>query len=88
MSRDTQFSQWAKAVLNRMLESRDRGWIDFNVWDQDEIEEYSTLLARAAYDLVSHVLLNTGPMMFDCFSHEEQIAAIPDMPALSKEQGE
>ena len=71
MNRDTQFAGFAKMLWQELYHEID--------WQQDSGEGVEQIIARRAYDLVSHTLLNTGPMMLDCYSHEEQVAAIPDM---------
>lgn len=54
-NRDKQFAGFGRAVIMRMLAVRD-GWIDFNEWDKEEIEEYSAIVAQAASELVMHTL--------------------------------
>lgn len=82
--RDTQFVGFACRLLQDLL---DQGaYVAISPWvtggDSFKSEQ---LIARRAYDLVSHVLNNTGPYMIDCLSHEEQIAEIPDMTAWPEE---
>lgn len=48
-----------------MLEQRQYGWIDFNVDDTHEIEEYATIIAQYAYDLVSHVIAHAPASVSD-----------------------
>lgn len=78
MSRDDQFAGFAARLLQELL---DQGaYVAISEWATggDSLKS-EQLIARRVYDLVSHTLHNTGPMMLDCYSHEEQIAAIPDM---------
>lgn len=79
-NRDTQFAGFAKAVIVRMLEQRN-GWIDFNEYDTEDVAEYSAIVARAAYDLVEHV------MAFQQTEEYGDIDAIPDLPVLPEEKG-
>lgn len=81
------------------LEPRERKFIGFAALLAEEINGFASLfggdedlqhdieriVTRRAYDLVSHVLNNTGPYMIECLTHEEQIAEIPDMTAWPEE---
>lgn len=86
--KDTQFAGFAKAVLIRMLEQREWLGMDFNRDDREEVEEYSAIIARAAYDLVQHTLLNVEHINLDRLAIAEHVARIPDMAALLEEKGE
>lgn len=82
--RDTQFVGFACRLLQELLDQC--AYVAISPWvtggDSFKSEQ---LIARRAYDLVSHVLNNTGPYMIDCLSHEEQLAQIPDMTAWPEE---
>lgn len=87
-NRDTQFKGFAKALLREMLAQRQWDGIDFNSDDTDEIEEYSLVIARRAYDLVAHTL-SMQPMinsMPEIQSLTDALKVIPDLPESSEEQ--
>jgi len=76
--RDKQFTGFACRLLQELLNQG--AYVAISEWATgDDRARSEQLIARRAYDLVSHTLCNTGPMMIDCYSHEEQIAAIPDL---------
>lgn len=82
VSRDTQFAGFAKALLDELLSIQgvfiDTVYEEWREWWEETI-------AQRAHDLVGHTFDNTGPMMLDCYSHEEQIAAIPDLTTFPEE---
>lgn len=58
--RDTHFANFAKRLLNEMLEVR-TDYIEFNKYDTDEAKRYEQIIAQYAYDLVEHVLQALTP---------------------------
>lgn len=77
--RDMQFKGFAKKLIEEMLAQRQGNWIDFNDWDHDEIEEYSQVIARRAYDLVEHTLSWTAHIDLDRLLPDEHATRIPDL---------
>lgn len=76
--RDTQFKAFAELLFGDFpwrfdlyIESSDDGWE----------ERWKQRIARRAYDLVSHTLLNVSMSDLDMLSHEECVQRIPDMTA-------
>lgn len=82
MNREDQFAGFAQLLFDDLLAI---SGVYIDTLRDDWREEWKQMLAQRAYDLVSHTFYNTGPMMLDCYSHEEQIAAIPDMTAWPEE---
>ena len=82
--RATQFTGFAHALLLEMLAQRQGEWIDFNSGDTSEIEEYSTIIARRAYDLVTHVLHITDDPS-KVMRPQQIVERIPDMTEFPKE---
>lgn len=85
MSRDDQFAGFAKKLYTEFMNLGARNPYSVGVQRILSREEVEQIIARRAYDLVGHTFYNTGPMMLDCYSHEEQVAAIPDMTAWPEE---
>jgi hypothetical protein len=89
--RDEQFAGFGRALIMRMLDQRGSGYIDFNVDNPEAIDEYSAIVARAAYDLVEHTLgfvpqlMNVVP---DAQHLRDVMPHVPDLPELPEEQGE
>lgn len=81
-----QFSGFGKAVIMRMLEQREGGWIDFNVDDPEAIAEYSAIVARAAYDIVFHALHFHEYSALYGTTTEEAVSVVPDMAELPEEE--
>lgn len=79
--RATQFTGFAHALLLEMLAQRQGEWIDFNSGDPSEIEEYSAIIARRAYDLVVHTIAHSTTD----FDWPTQVTDIPDMTEFPKE---
>lgn len=55
-ARDTQFAGFAKLLLSEMLTQTQWNGMDFNSDDTEEVEKYSAIIARRAYDLSLHVM--------------------------------
>ncbi len=82
--RDTHFRGWAKRVQQEldMVLQKQVGFIYSGVtlYNGDEIHRLlEQVLARRAYDLVSHTILNIDPYHLDALPSEEIPARIPDM---------
>ncbi len=71
--RDTHFVGFAKLLADEL-----------KVTGGYPISEVKQLIARRAYDLVAHTLLNVSHYSMDALSSEEQIQEIPDMTELPK----
>lgn len=90
MSREDQFRQWAKTVLDHMLSKRD-GMIQTSDWWQEQAQ---SILARAAYDLAQHAIGYSLEYLHECGlstsgSMNSRIQrVIPDLPALPEEKAE
>lgn len=92
-NRDDQFTGFGRAVIMRLLALRD-GWIDFNEWDKEEIEEYGAIVAQAAYDLVMHTFERVDSSIYKRWMSGESlplfdalVESIPDMEELPEETG-
>jgi hypothetical protein len=86
MSNNTQFAGFGHAVIARMLSLRG-GWIDFNEWDTEEIEEYSAIVAQAGYDLAMHAFESADPGILKRWMQGESlplfdalVESVSDMP--------
>lgn len=80
MSREDQFKGFGRAVIMRLLALRE-GWIDFNEWDKDEIEEYGAIIADAAY-LLAYYVLEMAEIDLCGGIPGEILEKVPDMPVL------
>lgn len=82
--RDTHFNSFAFELIKEMLAQRQGDWIDFNADDTEAIEEYSTIIAQRAYDLVVHALKEMNPTPYTYFDTPEEIIknGVPDMLVL------
>lgn len=58
--RDTQFTGFAKLLLQEMLAQTQWDGMDFNADDTEDVENYSLIIARRAYDLVVHTLIEVN----------------------------
>lgn len=80
--RDSQFTQFASLVLSEMLEASKKysGLIDSESGDWQEAMQ--RILARRAYDLVSHTVSSQNPIAYQLMDDDEIVATIPDMDGL------
>jgi hypothetical protein len=81
-NRDVQFAGFAELLVKEMLALNGSRYPDF-------IEKYSQIVARHAYDLVSHTLEMVPLLMVaipDAQSIDEVISLIPDLTAFPGEQ--
>ena len=87
-TRATQFTGFAHALLLEMLAQRQGEWIDFNSGDSSEIEEYSAIIARRAYDLVVHTIGYSagGSYEGNYLSTGNPTGGIPDMTEFPEEE--
>lgn len=53
--RDTQFAALARSIIDEMLAQKEGRWIDFDMDDKDDIEEYALIIARRLYDLADSI---------------------------------
>lgn len=78
MSRDEQFAGFAKSLLSEMVELH--GYIDisgfWNSPDDEDLQEYTQVIARRAYDLVCHVVAEVTD---ETKGYLVMIEKIPDM---------
>jgi len=84
MSRDTQFQGFAKALLAELLQG---SIVEVRTPFQDDWrEEWESIIARWAYDLVEHSTRYhfCGDKYYR--SLKEKVESIPDMTELPKEQ--
>lgn len=79
MDRDTQFAGFTKALLKEMLEQTQWEGMDFNSDDTEEVEKYSLIIARRAYDLVDHAV-KYGCKHGIIFCPIEQIPDLTEFP--------
>jgi hypothetical protein len=77
IGRDTQFIGFAKLLVKEMID------VDHNSLDTSDDRALSNLweliIARRAYDLVSHALSSIGPRELDMLDNVEVVAKVPDM---------
>ena len=85
--RNTHFAGFAKALWQELL-AVDEGHIDisdYNRIDEEMMEQYRAIIARRAYDLVQHTILNIGPADLDMLTTEECVQRVPDLTELPSE---
>lgn len=72
---DTRFQGFAELLFEELHQAGD-------VWFDDR---WKTVIARRAYDLVKHTILNIGPADLDILTTEECVQRVPDMDEWTKE---
>jgi len=74
--RDTRFMHSAMQVMKKMMDLH--GYIDVSgYWTDEDLEEYTPIIARYAYDVAMHVISETIGGSQSTIEHF--MAGIPDM---------
>ena len=78
--RDTHFQNFAKLLWDELMAVTD-GYIDVSNdgFDDEWIEKHKAIIARRAYDLVKHTVLNIDEHWLIALPYKEIPARIPDV---------
>ncbi len=80
--RDTHFAGFADRLF---WELHATGDVSFDNPHYYWSKQWKQVIARAAYDLVAHTILNTEHISLDRLSTPEHVERIPDLPEWGKE---
>lgn len=78
--RDTQFAGFAKLLMQELIQA-DTG--NIHTGDDGALSRtWEALIARRAYDLVTHTVLSLGPANLDVLTADECVQRVPDLAEL------
>lgn len=83
--RDTQFVGFAKLLVEELLQADTS---EIHTGDDGTLSRtWETLIARRAYDLVTHAVLSIGPADLDRLTTDECVQSVPDLAKLPVVEG-